>query len=494
MAPMITPKEIEKVLNGALAAAPGGRITVAQLAGLLPAMETDEDREKLFERLERELDGHERLFRNFADGSYSLRERFFNGQCFVVTPDDYEIEHNILVPGHRFAAFCAEDVFPSEVTLLSSNAGRELETRRFDAGLPEVIHYHLLLGSEQLFDFFIAESPANAALLNHDAAPVKTVELNVFDLTEFYRQNQFSSGDALLLTVENWEDGVFRFQYLNSLERRDQAVKQWIKAFDTALEQVIDRFDDYLEITDQLRWGYFLGGAALFGNTSASLDEYIQNTSAIAVNVENSGHSVLVKKDFARDDELLVPDEVSISRGNVSNFNDILRDIGTTLTAAEVDSYMLDQCFRRDLAFDSFFSRCFGDRKLAFADEAQEVSFLNQLEERWENLSETYNRYEDEAKAELRSQILDLVDERTAFFDTLQALEVETDHLPESEMRRLAESALYLSNLLDLLNAPGNTLQESEAEELAELIDEMAVTQEEAIAALNAFMEKGSEG
>ena len=90
----------------------------------------------------------------------------------------------------------------------------------------------------------------------------------------------------------------------------------------------------------------------------------------------------------------------------------MLREVGSGLTPEEVDGFILDNCAARDMTFDRFFARAFPHGPLEYADEAQEAVFLNFLEERFEELSEHYDRVGDEKKAPVRSTVMELVEDK----------------------------------------------------------------------------------
>ncbi|UKI31469.1 MAG: hypothetical protein L6W00_27460 [Lentisphaeria bacterium] len=120
--------------------------------------------------------------------------------------------------------------------------GSEPGRHEVTAPLSQVFHYHLLLGSEQVFDFFLADSPANAGIRN-SAKPTDLVTLNVFDLGDFYREHDFRKGDALLCKVTDYDAGHVQFRYLSGDERRESDLAAFVQQFDKALDQVIDRFE-----------------------------------------------------------------------------------------------------------------------------------------------------------------------------------------------------------------------------------------------------------
>ena len=167
-------------IENAIASAGDVFTAEAVIKALAPA-----DAEALRRRVERFLESDETIF---YDKEWNCRTRrsFFNGRKFIITPDDWEISNGILFPGHRFVPFVAENVFPSTVEL--NLAGKKREMKKFISPLGTCFHYHILLGSEQIFDFLLADDPANESLKHH-ADKTDPVTLTVYDLADFYKEN-----------------------------------------------------------------------------------------------------------------------------------------------------------------------------------------------------------------------------------------------------------------------------------------------------------------
>ncbi|MCP3964939.1 MAG: hypothetical protein GY750_10945 [Lentisphaerae bacterium] len=448
----------------------------------------DDDREALELRIERELNGDNRLFKAFDSDKYFLKKDFFTDQVFLVTPDEIEIDNGILFPGHRFCMFCEEDIFPSEITLKDPQ-GEILNLLEFTYNVTALVPYHILMGSEQIFDYFIAENSSNLDLLDQEK-PSDKVTLNVFDIAKFYDKHGFSTGDAIVVKVCDWENGVFSFDYLSGNQRKDKDVLNWIDQYSGAVERVIDAFENYIEIPDQLRWAYFLGGKDLLSANSASLDEFYNRSERIEINFEDANHTVLSRKISPDPSVTELPENVGISKGKTDSLTSMLKEIGCTLKPAEIEAYMKMQCHNRNYDFDAFFRRCFGSELLNFADDAQEAVFMNYIEERWEYLSQNYNREADAPKADLRARILELTEERSNWFEEVRSLDIDFSMLPQDIMGKLAETAIYLSEMLELLNSEEHSLQTEEADKLESAIDDVADLQIQNIEQINKFINK----
>ena len=149
----------------------------------------------------------------------------------------------------------------------------------------------------------------------------------------------------------------------------------------------------------------------------------------------------------------------------------ILKAIGSSLSEVEIDSYILESCFDRDKDFTAFLNKVFDFEKLDFTDEAQKTVFLNFLEERFERLSENYNRFNDEEKAPLRSRILEIVTARNDFFNYLKTLEIDEDKIPKDEMKKIVSGAMHLNSILQMLNDERHDLSEEDKDAIFEAVE-----------------------
>ncbi len=477
----ITIRDIENAI-----AAAGDKFTAASVVKALVSGTS----EPLRRRVERAIssDGN-----YFYDEKWSCcsRKSFFNGRKFLITPDEWEISQGVLFPGHRFVPFITENIFPSTVKLLDTE-NRETAVKKFISPLGTVFHYHILLGSEQIFDFMLADDPANE-LLKQGAGRTDSITLTVFDLAEFYHKNDFKFGDALLCTVKDYNNGEITFEYLSGTKRSSDAKEKTIAAWDDSAEIVWDNFQDYIDIPEQLAWMIYFAktGKNIPG---ASLDEFIAGSEKVQLRPEGD-HAVLtvVQDDdpgmddecncghhhCRHDDTAVLPEGLSLSEDNVNDPLKLLSEAGFPLSQVELDGFMLDAIYGRETDFDGVRSRVFGHAEFDFDDDVKQAILLNYLEERFEVLLENYNRADDESKADLRSQIMESVSRRLDYLATLSALDHDPGDAEKSRMRELADVSTKLGEALRLLNHPGFTPDQTELDRLGELIDEEIMRQEE---------------
>ena len=432
------------------------------------------------EALEQLIDSDAEFFR---DGDQVCRrEAVFRGREFLITPEEWEIETGVLIPGHRFVPYVDPDVFPSDVVLRRGRASAPKREESFR--LSRVIGCFPLLGTEQMLDILAAESPANGFLRSGVRGDSEVV-LTVFDLSSFYREHDFELGDALKCQLVDYFSGIVKFGFVSGAKRSAARKRNFISALDSACEEVLRRFGDYLDVPEVLAWSFFLGGDGL-NKPEASLDEFIRESTRIILASGADGRGELRPAslpDCETPEDMSIPEGLTISSGETGSLAAMLKATGAAVTPDEIDGFILDACATREMDFATFFSRAFRHGNLNFADSAQEAVFMNALEDRFEELTAHYNRVDDEIKAPLRSSLMELVEDRLDFL--AEAATVGGTHTMDPErMRPLALVAGKLGLLLRMLNREAFMPDDAEAERLAAQLEEYLDEQETALEAL----------
>ena len=455
--PVLSIEEIETALTKVT-----GNFTFNDFCELIPVLKQDKDG-TLKRRVQRLLDGDCRLFDD-QKGNYIKREDFFMGFEFLITPDAWEISQGYIFPGHRFAGIFTDDIFPSDVKFISP-LNEETPTYQVDISLGKIFRYHLLLGSEQLFEYFIADDESNSHLkksVNNDS----NVKVTVFDLQKFFKVCKFEEGDAIKCKVLDYKNGIVSYTYLSAEDRLYNTFKEYTQTFDGALTKVFERFEDYPDIPEQLTWALYYTGR---NSAPISFEEYLRTTTAMAISAEGD-HSIFAPVNISETGSVSLPEGISVSGGETKDASVILKEIGSSLTMTEIDSFILDSCYARELEFEPFFNKLFG-RKHAYADEAQEVIWKNFLEERFEELTTNYNRYDDEIKAPLRTTILELIEDRLDCLGQIADLGISLGDKATDYLKQMAAISLQLNEILKQLNNPAYTPTAEELEPVEKIVE-----------------------
>lgn len=411
--------------------------------------------------------------------TYIPRKKFFDKAEFCISPTQDEIDKGILFPGHRFHPFLDQEILPFDVVLKPENSESALKIKTVkDFKIKELELYHSLLGTELMLSYFILNDKANAKAFDPQKENAVKLNMKVFDMKEFYKEHSFKLGDALLVSVEDCETGVFRFSFLPGSEKQSHFadIQVWVSKMENALMAVFDKFGPAIDIPSQLEQA-LINDSSLMENVFISYGEFLKITQNISIKPFGTKTSVLWRNDENPVDSLdLGPKDFRISAGSVESLENILRDVGVSLHTHEIEAFMRDELYHGRKSLEAVSERCFNGRELIFSDEAQQVAFDNFMDELWEEVTEEYNRFTDELHGKLRSKALALVEEQMAFLRSLDRMRVMPDQLPKDEMLAFSEISGVLSQLLDILNNAGNNIGGDEAGSMLEMLDETVQT------------------
>lgn len=423
----------------------------------------------LLERVRTMLKDDHRVFEQ--DGKCALRTKFFNGARIKIVPSDFELANGILLPGDRFEAFNPCELSNDDFELYAPGAKEPAGLTVIRCDFVKLAPYYILLGHGGMIDAFAAESHDNY-LRMRSAKNIRNAMLDVpaFDLSDFYMQTNFRFGDYIIVTIEDAENGKFSLEYRPAELDASNADKiEWIEQFETALIEVWHRSYNYITITEQLSAGFFCAycaGNDLLMHPRVSFDEFHRNMIEVTLSNQD-GETMIVPIDETNEpgadahsahDEHddhehvhehghgdscscghhhggkhdpmhgehrdgtphdgdpvsgLSASDFSASSGHLDSLDAILSDVNAPIGYIELYAFTLD-AIANGVDFNSYRASILGLIEHDFADDTQEVAFLNFLDENWEACNEIYHPGEDEAKAPIRARLIELDNARIA--------------------------------------------------------------------------------
>ena len=482
-------------------------ITVQDILAAAGNVESDEARQELADRISRELAYCSDLVAIEPGSRYRSAAELFNGAEFLIVPDGFEIDNNILIPGHRFVPFMDEEIFPSEIILKEAGARKKQSSVEFSDQAENIIKYHLLMGAETLFDFFAAEADENIESAKSSTNP--KLKLSVLDMKKFYAETDFAEGDALLVKVVDYHTGEFEFTLSNGKERSSKKMSAYRKKLEETLAAVTGEFMPGAPIAEQLKC-LFANQSELLKKPAMSLDEILIKDSAFDIAFDEDGSSLTLRNE---DDDLCdcggdhhhhhdgecscghdhghdhrLPENVTIGSGETGSLETMLGKLYPMLNLVELDAILMDNLKNHDLDFNSFYSRAFGESALPFADGLQEACFFNELEQRFEEMLDNYPREFDGQTGEIRSMIVEFTMERCTLLAELADLASELQ-IKSELFEQLAEVALLLDESLKLVNAPAALGDDFDFESFREGVETALETGAEVLNALREVLD-----
>ncbi len=424
------------------------------------------------EDMERITKGAEALLRTrddifLSEGKVYPKNVFFQGAEFRLTPSRFELEKAILFPGSGFIPFASEEIFPDEFELACGN-GKTVKTIEIKAAYADLAPSCTMLGHSGIIDYLSAESEENRRTLRNVAhLEQAVVRLAAFDLGDFYRDNEFVQGDSLIVRVEDWAQGKFSLRRCSAAEKPEPAaVEAYVADLEQALLKVCTLEKDYVEIPRQIAEAYlfaFEAGRDLRNRPVLTLEDYRLHMVEIAIRRDgpewllvpaddleekavNAAASSARKHDHAHDghdcccghghshaeatealpdgrtiDPDIDPDNFTISTGAIDSLDAILTELNAPVNSVEIMAMIQDAIANGTERFDDFYAVVEGLIQPKFADDAQEVTFLNFLEDAFEVSQEAFSPIADETRAPLRSRLLEITSQRIDLSQSLLA-------------------------------------------------------------------------
>jgi hypothetical protein len=428
--------------------------------------------------IEELLAGDENLLETTVEGelreTYISRGKFYGNAEFCISPTQDEIDRGILFPGHRFCPFLNQEILPFKAVLKPEDSESELKVKVFkDFKIKELEPYHSLLGKELMISYFILNDQANADAFDSEKGKDTKLKMKVFDMKDFYRKHSFKLGDALLVGIENYDKGVFRFSILPGSEKQSHFtdIQVWVARLEDALMNVFDKFGPAIDIPSQLEQA-LIDNPNLLESVFISFGEFIKITQRICIKPFGLKSTVLWRNEENPADSLGLNPEFTISAGSVESLEKILVEMGVGLTPHDIEAFMRDELYHGRKSLEAVSERCFSGRELVFRDDAQHIAFDNFMDELWEEVIEDYSRFTDEVHGKLREKALALLGEQIAFKLSLDRMKLDPEQIPKEEMLAFSDISDVLSQLLDILNNAGNNIGADEAGKMMEMLDE----------------------
>lgn len=473
------------------------------------------------------------------------REVFFRKTKFRIIPGRDEIKRNILLPGARFAPFSSEEHFADEFKLTSTD-GIHCPATSVTMAFSDMLPAFFLLGRAGMLDTLCAESDANYRKMRETVNIEREVlETTAFDMSEFYAKHDFHYGDTIVVTVESWEDGIFSLECEKAENVPGKNAKDaYLQKLEAALLDVVDDERDPVEMPLQLAFAYlkaYLKKEDIRYTPDFSLDEYSSNMFEIAIRKEGPDWTFVsadavadpgmdtmkeaepsqtsLEEDeteeaeehhkcscgcghdhehhhhedgechchdhAAEDDKApeIRAEDFSASSGTLESMDAILAERNAPLDPVEVHSFLLDALANGVENFADFHTSIESLLGITFADEAQEVTFLNYLEDDWEVTREYFNPSFEADKEPYRRRLLDLCEQRVDL--SVQLLQKFKNEVPKNLARPLALFHRNVCETLAVFCSDAPLPEDDDLEQLELRIDDLESEWEELSDRLN---------
>ncbi len=436
-------------------------------------------------------------FRNdFKNPTFINIANLINGGHFCISPTESEIEKGILIPGHRFFPFIDQKKFPHEVILTSMDFDGQINKVEHSATVSDLQIYYSIMNFNDFMNSLVYDKEKNEKALKISSVRKELPEclLTVFDMKGYYKKYNFKKGDALFVTVDDYEKALCSFRFLPGTEKQKRLaeIKTWVSMLEDSLLEGFEENGSYLHAMEQLE-NAIIKNPELLKQPYVSIGEFLRISQKIELTAIDSSHSLFWHKGADPKEALPFKDDgmpgFSASSGEIGSINDIMDDLGIFLLDHEIEAYMRDELFNGGDSLESVKRRCFKDDDIDFVDDAQEITFENCIEEIWEDISTSYDKSADEVAGRLRSQALEAFDKQREWISSMDESSTSPEDIPEKDLERLSDATTNLSEMLMKLNKP-EFLDEDDADNIENSIEMLSRTIGKLIEEINAKLGK----
>jgi len=340
------------------------------------------------------------------------RHAAFKGAEFRVTPLEEEIAGGYLVPGHRFLPFFSRDVFPGDAVLRLPD-GSAVSTRTLRQSAAEVHRFLLFYGESGSIDYLLSDSEENAASLQPPFDG--SVSVTVFDLKSFFAQCGFTLGDSLMLTVEDWQKGVFSVRHVpvqkGAIDFSE--TRSWTQALRDGFDEALPDAGLDHDCNEQMARMLWLAecnedASSILSNPPLSLAAFFNMQKDLTV--QTSGQvSFFWPKDMPIESRMMN----SLATENLepeSELDALFVLLGLSVNSDEAEAYMRDALSRGEESPDAVLVRVIQGRTLHFPTAGEQEDFMRLWRALWDEVRSVYVPAKDSHR-EMRAVFLGLNDQ-----------------------------------------------------------------------------------
>lgn len=408
---------------------------------------------------------------------YVKLEEYFDGAKFLIKPTELELEHGILIPGHRFIPFCHPELMPGQITL-KGHDGAKVARKKVSLPSKDLMPFHSLLGFSGFYDVLVDDSKSNERIIE-DSLGDTPVKISVFDMRSVYAAFQFKSGDHLVVTVKDYDGGVCKLGHLTleTMMKSVSEIRDWNDRLSEGLDSILEEMEPFaLSIPQILSQALYRGGRTLVETPMSTIGAFLSKSEEFSIqNVMDQ--TTLWHKDVELDMDDLVDDmddQDGLADLDPDSLDGLLGFLGYNLNESDVTAYMKDELYNGG---DSFERACRwkDDRGVGDAECEDAIHDLERdLQEIWDDIREDYNRFEDKGGA-LRTEMLRIKDAHLAWLRTLDDNHIDPKDMPKEEVYQLMQLTSVCDNMLAMLNDPEECakISNQEKKQVMEMIEKI---------------------
>jgi hypothetical protein len=219
-----------------------------------------------------------RLAFNVGVNKWLTRAGCFTGAQFVIRPTKDELVNGILIPGHRFIPFANPMI--TQKDYVCQWRGKEIPWTDTEASPEDLYPYYSLYGEEFAPQLVARENAANEEAFNADPyEDPPEVSIKTLDMRAVYRETAFVPGDRLVVTMRDWQKGVFELERVEEAAWSAAELDAWLNAAEEGFRLAFEKIGPKCSTEEQAAWAFFLGGERVRAVPAYSLEDFLYEKS-----------------------------------------------------------------------------------------------------------------------------------------------------------------------------------------------------------------------
>ena len=394
------------------------------------------------------LDGNPSVFK-LEDDLYITKSGCFTGRQFGIKPTKYEVDHNILIVGHRCVPFIDGDIYPFEIKFIFDKKLINYTTKNVMTS--EMIHCHKIFGDENFLQYVMFDPVNEGKDFSFNGFELPSMlECTVLDMTEFYQRNDFQYEDWIRATVTSFPQSIVSLEAdcrhrLNPFEQSvfDEKKEEWNKKFEETFVENLHKFGPCSCIEEQLMLHFVNSMYDLSVPDAGSVEEFLKFSEKIGFSEFGVESRLWILNEDISDSKNWASDSKTEDE---SLFQSML---GLQIPDAILDAYIYDALFKKEEDYSKIIERIYeADFPRPFEIDISNVLLKN----RFPALQKKYNWFADYEKAVVREQALKVFKKTHDLFKRIESSKTDVDDYPQQDFVIFIQLYSHVQKMIESLN------------------------------------------
>ncbi len=380
------------------------------------------------------------------NNKYYPNSFFMTNFTLRIVPTDYEIKRGVVVPGHRLIGFSSNlDKYDN---FIFRYKGKNLKIKKIN-GTFESVYLTISLLDLQLTPI-VDSNKSN-------------MTLNGLNFKNFFKENNFQTGDSILVSCHNFAKKEFNIKYESQLERESDFFRTqsqdniFLKSLNNIIKEKSDTVNSVCQITTSYL-EYFLDKTSDFSIPLTSSGKMIiQEDGNISMEQIDMGRTILysIAEGFNEEDYSLSADQMAsrmdeerdINFYDIESIDEFFRYYDISISLIELRALIFDQLSEKEeLNINGIFFIIFKDREEP-DDEEQELFeklLINEFNKI--NTKKYKYSYTNLQVVNFRKKLITATFKIVFFLRELDSYQITIEELPMKEMKELAHFQQMIVN------------------------------------------------